>query len=120
MFITIKAARQGRVVGGEYISYFNLLGCCEIANRFYQEPWAPDFTNFGVNNRECFTLKLGTLETSVLLFHSTSWAEHADCNQFKALPDLSTLTVLKTISRSHDEAQKSHGKQIHKPMEYTF
>ena len=23
-----------------------------------------DFTNFGVNNRECFTLKLGMLETS--------------------------------------------------------
>ena len=78
-----------------------------------------DFTNSGLNNRECFTIKLGMLETSAFLFHSTSWAEH-DCNQFKALPDLSTLTVLKTISRSHDEAQKSHGKQIHKPMEYTF
>ena len=24
------------------------------------------------------------------------------------------------VSWSHDEAQKSHGKQIHKPMEYTF
>ena len=78
-----------------------------------------DFTNSGLNNRECFIIKLGMLETSAFLFHSTYWAEH-DCNQFKAVPDLSTLTVLKTISRSHDEAQKSHGKQIHKPMEYTF
>ena len=34
--------------------------------------------------------------------------------------DLSRLTVLRTISWSHDEAQKSHGKQIHKLMEYTF
>ena len=34
--------------------------------------------------------------------------------------DLSSLTVLRTISRSHDEAQKSHGKQIQKPMEYAF
>ena len=59
------------------------------------------------------------LETLAFLFHSTSWAEH-DCNQFKAFPDLSSLTVLRTISRSHDEAQKSYGKQIHKPMEYTF
>ena len=33
--------------------------------------------------------------------------------------DLSSLTVLGTISRSHNEAQKSHCKQIHKPMEYT-
>ena len=33
--------------------------------------------------------------------------------------DLSSLTVW-TISRSHDEAQKSHGKQIQKPMEYAF
>ena len=78
-----------------------------------------DFPNFGLNNRECFTLKLGMLETSAFLFHSTSWAEHY-CNLFTALPDLSSLTVLRTISRSHDEAQKSHGKQIHKPMEYTF
>ena len=31
-------------------------------------------------------------------------------------PDLSSLTVW----RSHDEARKFHGKQIHKPMEYTF
>ena len=78
-----------------------------------------DFTNFGLNNREWFTLKLDMLETLVFLFHSTSWAEH-DCNQFTALPDLSSLTVLRTISRFHDGAQKSHGKQIHKPMEYTF
>ena len=78
-----------------------------------------DFTNFGLNNRECFTLKLGMLETSVILFHSTSWAE-LDCNQFTALPNLSSLMVLRTISRSHDEAQKSYGEQIHKPMEYTF
>ena len=28
--------------------------------------------------------------------------------------------VLRTISQSDDEAQKFHGKQIHKPMEYTF
>ena len=33
--------------------------------------------------------------------------------------DLSSLTVLRTISRSHNEAQKTHCKQIHKPMEYT-
>ena len=33
--------------------------------------------------------------------------------------DLSSLTVLRTILRSHDEAQKSHSKQIHKLMEYT-
>ena len=79
-----------------------------------------DFTNFGVNNREWFTLKLGMLETSAFLFHSTFGAELDDCNQFTALPDLSSLTVLRTISRFHDEAQKSHGKQIHKPMEYTF
>ena len=32
--------------------------------------------------------------------------------------DLSSLTVLRTISWSHNETQKSHGKQIHKPMEY--
>ena len=63
-----------------------------------------DFTNFGLNNRECFTLKLGMLETSVFQFHSTSWAER-DCNLFTALPDLSSLTVLRTISRFHDEAQ---------------
>ena len=25
-----------------------------------------------------------------------------------------------SLSWSHEEAQKSHGKQIHKPMEYTF
>ena len=43
-----------------------------------------------------------------------------DCYQFTALQDLSSLKVLRTISRSHDEAQKSHGKQIHQPMEYTF
>ena len=78
-----------------------------------------DFTNFGLNNKERFTLKLVMLETSAFLFHSTSWAKH-DCNQFKALPDLSSLKVLRTISRSHDEAQKSYGKQIHKPMDYTF
>ena len=35
-------------------------------------------------------------------------------------PDLSSLTVFRTISRSHDKAQKPHGKKIHKPMEYTF
>ena len=34
--------------------------------------------------------------------------------------DLSSLMVLRTISQSHDEAQKSNGKQIHKLMEYTF
>ena len=34
--------------------------------------------------------------------------------------DLSSLMVLRTISRSHDEAQKSHGKQIQKLMEYAF
>ena len=85
MFITKQPDKGGWGGGGGYISYFNLLGCCEIANRSYQEPWAPDFTNFGVNNRECFTLKLGMLETSAFLFHSTSRAEH-DCNQFTALP----------------------------------
>ena len=78
-----------------------------------------DFTNFGLNNKECFTLKLVMLETSAFLFHSTFGAKH-DCHQFTALPDVSSLTVLRTISRSHDEAQKSLGKQIHKPMEYTF
>ena len=26
------------------------------------------------------------------------------------------LTVLRAISQSHDEAQKSHGKQIHRPQ----
>ena len=36
-----------------------------------------------------------------------------------SVTDLSSLTVLRTILRSHDEAQKSHGKQIHKLMEYT-
>ena len=36
-----------------------------------------------------------------------------------SVADLSSLTVLRTILRSHDEAQKSHGKQIHKLMEYT-
>ena len=30
------------------------------------------------------------------------------------------LTVLREISRSHDEGQKSYGKDIHKPMENTF
>ena len=40
-----------------------------------------------------------------------------DC---KSKADLSSLTVLRTISQSDDEAQKFHGKQIHKPMEYTF
>ena len=69
--------------------------------------------------RHGFTLKLGMLEISAFLFHSTYWAEH-DCNQFTADQNLSSLTVLRTISRSHDEARKSHGKQIHKPMEYTF
>ena len=78
-----------------------------------------DYTHFGLYNREWFTLKLGMLENSAFLFHSTSWAEH-DCNQFKALPDLSSLTVLRTISRSHDKVLKSNGKQIHKPMEHTF
>ena len=34
--------------------------------------------------------------------------------------DVSSLTVLRTISRSHNEAQKSHGKQIQKLMEYAF
>ena len=79
-----------------------------------------DFTNFGLNNKEWFTLKLGMLETSAFLFHSTFGAELDDCNQFTALPDLSSLTVLRTISRFHDGTQKSYGKQIHKPMEYTF
>ena len=37
-----------------------------------------------------------------------------------SLADLSSLTVLTAISRSHDEAQKTHGKQIHKVMEYMF
>ena len=40
-----------------------------------------------------------------------------DC---KSKADFSSLTVLRTISQSDDEAQKFHGKQIHKPMEYTF
>ena len=58
-----------------------------------------------------------------------SWQYHAMHKFFRALDnppplhpraDLSSLTVLKTISWSHNEAQKSYGKQINKPMEYTY
>jgi len=37
-----------------------------------------------------------------------------------ALSDLSSLTDFRATLRSHHEAQKSHGKQIHRLMEYSF
>lgn len=37
----------------------------------------------------------------------------------KSLGFSERLTVFRAISRSHVEAEKSRGKQIHRPMEYT-